>query len=97
MGEPALISLRCCCWRCTAATQHQTRRLLDCAQLGHAHLRALGQRHVSLCDELAAAEAAAARFAGLPADLAAAKATHQERLQELERLRERLAAGLDGL
>lgn len=66
-------------------------------QLSHGSLRALGQRHAQLAGELAAAEAATTRYAGLPADMGAARAAHQERLQELERLRERLAAGLAGL
>jgi hypothetical protein len=66
-------------------------------QLSHGHLRGLGQRHEQLAAQLKAAEAQAQRYAGLPADLAAAKAAHLEKLQELEKLRGRLAAGLAGL
>lgn len=49
---------------------------------------------MDLTAELKAAEAQARRYLGLPADLGAAKAVHLEGLQELEKLKERLAAGL---
>ena len=70
---------------------------LPCLQLSHGHLRSLGHKHEQLTAELKAAETAAQRFAGLPADMGAAKAAHLEKLQELERLKARLAAGLAGL
>ncbi|GAB4813416.1 hypothetical protein N2152v2_000462 [Parachlorella kessleri] len=65
--------------------------------LSHGHLRSLGHKHGQLTAELKAAETGTQRFAGLPADMAAAKAVHLEKLQELERLKARLAAGLAGL
>lgn len=61
-----------------------------CLQIGQASLQARGREHSRMLADLKQTEAELARFRGLPADDAAARAAAAEKRGELERLRRRL-------
>eukprot|EP00887_Chlorella_sp_A99_P003356 scaffold26.g3356.t1 len=83
------------------ARQEQYRSRLEQAgfreELRHSRLQAQSRQAAALAAECERLAVQLRRYAGLPADMAAARAAHAERQARLARLRQQVQQGMDGL